>query len=101
MVPGEVAAEVFGVAAEAAVEIFAEQGAAKYGKPLARLPRERNALRAFNDFSAEYSDHPGTTKLIGRTFVSVRHRTVWIKVVRAQKAVKLIVLTLFRAAERK
>ena len=65
--------------AEAALETFAEKYGAKYGKAVACLTKDREALLAFYDFPAEHWDHLRTANPIESVFATVRHRTVRTK----------------------
>jgi putative transposase len=88
-------------AAEAAMHTFAEKYGAKYGKAVACLTRDREALLAFFDFPAEHWDHLRTANPIESVFATVRHRTVRTKGALSQKTAKLMVFTLVRAASKK
>src|SRR3569832_461141 len=65
--------------AEAAVATFAEKYAAKYGKAVACLAKDREALLAFYEFPAEHWDHLRTANPIESVFATVRHRAVRTK----------------------
>ena len=85
-------------AAKAAMDAFGEEYGAKYGKAVACLTKDREALLAFYDFPAEHCDHLRTANPIESVFATVRHRTVRTKGALSQKTVKLMVFTLVRAA---
>ena len=89
------------VAAKAAMDAFGEKYGAKYGKAVACLTKDREALLAFYDFPAEHWDHLRTANPIESVFATVRHRTVRTKGALSQKTVKLMVFTLARAASKK
>ena len=83
------------------METFAEKYGTKYGKAVACLTKDRDALLAFYDFPAEHWDHLRTANPIESVFATVRHRTVRTKGALSQKTAKLMVFTLVRAAEKK
>ena len=78
------------------METFAEKYGAKYGKAVACLTKDREALLAFYDFPAEHWDHLRTANPIESVFATVRHRTVRTKGALSQKTAKLMVFTLVR-----
>ena len=61
--------------ANAAFDFFVETYGVKYDKAVAKLIKDREALRAFYDFPAEHWKHIRTTNPIESTFATVRHRT--------------------------
>src|SRR3712207_3567308 len=65
--------------AEAAIAAFAEKYGAKYGKAVACLVKDRDALLCFYDFPAEHWEHLRTANPIESVFATVRHRTVRTK----------------------
>ena len=62
--------------AEQAMDTFEAKYQAKYGKAVAYLTKDRDALLAFYDFPAEHWQHIRTTNPIESVFATVRHRTV-------------------------
>jgi transposase-like protein len=86
--------------AEAAIAAFAEKYAAKYGKAVACLAKDRDALLAFYDFPAEHWDHLRTANPIESVFATVRHRTVRTKGALSQDTARLMVFKLVTAAAR-
>jgi putative transposase len=85
-------------AAEAAIATFAEKYGAKYGKAVACLAKDREALLAFYDFPAEHWDHLRTANPIESVFATVRHRTVRTKGALSQDTARLMVFKLVMAA---
>ena len=86
--------------AEAAMTTFAEKYGAKYGKAVACLVKDREALLAFYDFPAEHWDHLRTANPIESVFATVRHRTVRTKGALSQDTARLMVFKLVMAAAR-
>jgi transposase-like protein len=84
--------------AEAAIASFAEKYGAKYGKAVACLVKDREALLAFYDFPAEHWDHLRTSNPIESVFATVRHRTVRTKGALSQDTARLMVFKLVMAA---
>ena len=84
--------------AEAAVATFAEKYGAKYGKAVACLVKDREALLAFYNFPAEHWDHLRTANPIESVFATVRHRTVRTKGALSQDTARLMVFKLVMAA---
>ena len=84
--------------AEAAIATFAEKYRAKYGKAVACLAKDREALLAFYDFPAEHWDHLRTANPIESVFATVRHRTVRTKGALSQDTARLMVFKLVIAA---
>jgi putative transposase len=84
--------------AEAAITAFAEKYGAKYGKAVACLVKDREALLAFYDFPAEHWDHLRTANPIESVFATVRHRTVRTKGALSQDTARLMVFKLVMAA---
>ncbi len=84
--------------AEAASATFAEKYAAKYGKAVTCLMKDRDALLAFYDFPAEHWDHLRTSNPIESVFATVRHRTVRTKGALSQDTARLMVFKLAMAA---
>ena len=75
--------EIYGAptraAAEVAIDVFADTYNAKHDKAVACLTKDREALLAFFDFTAEHWDHLRTSNPIESVFATVRHRTVRTK----------------------
>ena len=94
--------EIYGaptrVAAEAAIDVFADKYSAKYDKAVACLTKDREALLAFFDFPAEHWDHLRTSNPIESVFATVRHRTMRTKGALSAKTAKLMVFKLVNAA---
>ena len=94
--------EIYGaptrLAAEAAIDMFADKYSGKYDKAVACLTKDRNALLAFFDFPAEHWDHLRTSNPIESVFATVRHRTVRTKGALSAKTAKLMVFKLVNAA---
>jgi putative transposase len=94
--------EIYGAStraeAEAAIDVFAEKYAARYGQAVACLTKDREALLAFFDFPAEHWDHLRTSNPIESVFATVRHRTVRTKGALSAKTAKLMVFKLVTAA---
>jgi transposase-like protein len=88
------------VTAEAAMTTFAEKYGAKYGKAVACLVKDREALLTFYDFPAEHWDHLRTANPIESVFATVRHRTVRTKGALSQDTARLMVFKLVMAAAR-
>ena len=86
--------------AEAAIATFAEKYGAKYGKAVACLAKDREALLTFYDFPAEHWDHLRTANPIESVFATVRHRTVRTKGALSQDTARLMVFKLVMAAAR-
>jgi len=86
--------------AEAAITTFAEKYAAKYGKAVTCLVKDRDALLTFYDFPAEHWDHLRTSNPIESVFATVRHRTVRTKGALSQDTARLMVFKLVMAAAR-
>jgi transposase-like protein len=86
------------VAAETAMDTFAEKYGAKYDKAVTCLTKDREALLAFYDFPGEHWDHLRTGNPIESVFATVRHRTVRTKGALSQKTAKLMVFKLVQAA---
>ena len=84
--------------AEAAIATFAAKYAAKYGKAVTCLVKDRDALLTFYDFPAEHWDHLRTSNPIESVFATVRHRTVRTKGALSQATAKLMVFKLVTAA---
>jgi transposase-like protein len=76
---GEVYLAPSRASAEVAIDVFAEKYAAKHGKAVECLTKDREALLAFFDAPAEHWDHLRTTNPIESVFATVRHRTVRTK----------------------
>ena len=96
--------EIYGaatqVAAEAAIDVFADKYGSKYEKAVACLTKDREALLVFFDFPAEHWDHLRTSNPIESVFATVRHRTVRTKGALSAKTAKLMVFKLVTAAEK-
>jgi putative transposase len=86
--------------AEAAITTFAQKYAAKYGKAVACLTKDRDALLTFYDDPAEHWDHLRTSNPIESVFATVRHRTVRTKGALSQDTARLMVFKLVMAAAR-
>ncbi len=86
--------------AETAMDVFTEKYGAKYGKAVACLTKDREALLAFYDFPAEHWDHLRTGNPIESVFATVRHRTVRTKGALSQRTAKLMVYKLIQAASK-
>ncbi len=86
------------VTAEAAIATFAEKYGAKYGKAVACLAKDREALLCFYGFPAEHWDHLRTANPIESVFATVRHRTVRTKGALSQDTARLMVFKLVMAA---
>jgi transposase-like protein len=84
--------------AEAALATFAEKYAPKYGKAVACLIKDQEALLTFYDFPAEHWDHLRTANPIESVFATVRHRTVRTKGSLSQDTARLMVFKLVMAA---
>jgi transposase-like protein len=86
--------------AEVAIDIFAEKYAAKHGKAVECLTKDRGALLAFFDSPAEHWDHLRTTNPIESVFATVRHRTVRTKGSLSSTTARLMVFKLVVAASK-
>ncbi len=86
--------------AEAAIATFADKYGAKYGKAVACLTKDQDALLTFYDFPAEHWDHLRTSNPIESVFATVRHRTVRTKGALSQDTARLMVFKLVMAAAR-
>jgi transposase-like protein len=84
--------------AEAAIAAFAGKYGAKYGKAVACLAKDRDALLRFYDFPAEHRDHLRTANPIESVFATVRRRTVRTKGALSQDTARLMVFKLIMAA---
>ncbi len=84
--------------AEAAIATFAEKYGAKYGKAVACLVKDREALLCFYNFPAEHWDHLRTANPIESVFATVRHRSVRTKGALSQDTARLMVFKLVMAA---
>ncbi len=80
--------------AETAIATFADKYGAKYGKAVACLVNDRDALLTFHDFPAEHWDHLRTSNPIENVFATVRHRTVRTKGAPSQGTARLMVFKL-------
>ena len=87
-------------AAEAAIDTFQEKYAAKYGRAVDCLLKDREALLTFFDFPAEHWDHLRSSNPIESVFATVRHRTVRTKGALSQETARLMVFKLIMAAAR-
>src|SRR4028119_473753 len=83
---------------EAAIATFAEKYGAKYGKAVACLVKDRDALLCFYDLPAEHRDHLRTANPIESVFATVRHRTVRTKGALSQDTARPMVFKLVMAA---
>jgi transposase-like protein len=86
--------------AEVAIDVFAEKYAAKHGKAVECLTKDREALLALYDFPAEHWDHLRTTNPIESVFATVRHRTVRTRGSLSPTTAKLMVFKLLNAASK-
>jgi len=86
--------------ADAAITTFAEKYVAKYGKAVACLLKDRDALLTFYDFPAEHGDHLRTSNPIESVFATVRLRTVPTKGALSQDTARLMVFKLVMMAAR-
>ena len=86
--------------AEVAIDVFAEKYAAKHGKAVECLTKDREALLAFFDSPAEHWDHLRTTNPIESVFATVRHRTVRTKGSLSSTTARLMVFKLVIAASK-
>lgn len=84
--------------AESALITFEAKYAAKYGKAVDCLIKDRAALLTFYDFPAEHWDHIRTSNPIESVFATVRHRTYRTKGALSQDTAKLMVFKLIAAA---
>jgi transposase-like protein len=84
--------------ATAALATFEKKYAAKYGKAVDCLTKDRDALLTCYDFPAEHWEHVRTTNPIESVFATVRHRTVRTKGALSQETAKLMVFKLITAA---
>src|SRR3712207_5602483 len=84
--------------AGAALAAFAEKYGAKYGRAVACLAKDREALLRFYDFPAEHWDHLRTANPIESVFATVRHRTARTKGALSQDTARLMVFKLVMAA---
>jgi transposase-like protein len=87
-------------AAEAAIDTFQEKYAAKYGRAVDCLVKDREALLTFFDLPAEHWDHLRSSNPIESVFATVRHRTVRTKGALSQETARLMVFKLIMAAAR-
>jgi putative transposase len=87
-------------AAKAAIDTFQEKYAAKYGRAVDCLVKDREALLTFFDFPAEHWDHLRSSNPIESVFATVRHRTVRTKGALSQETARLMVFKLIMAAAR-
>jgi putative transposase len=87
-------------AAGTAVTTLAEECAAKHGKAVARLPKERDALLALHDLPAGHRGHPRTSNPIGGVLATVRHRPVRAEGALSRDTGGLMVLRLVMTAAR-
>ena len=88
------------VEAEQAMDTFEAKYQAKYGKAVACLTKDRDALLAFYDFPAEHWQHIRTTNPIESVFATVRHRTVRSKGCLSHKTALAMVFKLVIAASK-
>ena len=88
------------LAAEAAIDIFAEKYGAKYARAVECLTKDRDALLTFYDFPAEHWDHLRTSNPIESVFATVRHRTVRTKGSLSPSTARLMVFKLVMAASK-
>ena len=86
--------------AEQAMDTFEAKYQAKYGKAVACLTKDRDALLAFYDFPAEHWQHIRTTNPIESVFATVRHRTVRSKGCLSHKTALAMVFKLVTAASK-
>ncbi|MFK4537959.1 hypothetical protein ABIA00_006142 [Bradyrhizobium ottawaense] len=80
--------------AEVAIDVFAEKNGAKYDKTVKCLTKDRDAMLAFYEFSAEHWDQLRTTNPIESVFATVPHRTVRTKGSLSSTTAKLMVFKL-------
>jgi putative transposase len=72
----------------------------KYEKAVECLIKDRDALLAFYDFSAEHWRHLRTTNVIKSSFATIRHRTVRSKGCLSNKTALAMIFKLAEAAEK-
>ena len=87
-------------AAEVAFEAFIESYTLKYEKAAECLAKDRDALLAFYDFTAEHWKHLRTTNPIESTFATVRHRTIRSKGCLSNKTALAMVFKLVEGAQK-
>jgi putative transposase len=87
-------------AAEDAFDRFIAKYGPKYGKAVACLTKDREALLTFYDFPAEHWKHVRTTNPIESTFATVRLRTDKTKGCLSRQTALAMVCRLARSAER-
>ncbi|MBC7739408.1 MAG: transposase, partial [Candidatus Saccharibacteria bacterium] len=87
-------------AARAAIVVFKEKYEVKFAPAVTCLTKDAEAMLTFFDYPAEHWDHLRTSNPVESVFDTVRHRTVRTKGAMSQKTVKLMVLTLMRAASK-
>ena len=85
--------------AEVAIDVFAEKYAAKHGKAVECLTKDRDVLLTFYDFPAEHWKHLRTTNPIESTFATVRHRTTRSKGCLSNKTALAMTFKLAQSAE--
>jgi hypothetical protein len=83
-----------------ALDAFVEIWGVKYDKAVECLIKDRDALLAFYDFSAEHWKHLHTTNVIESSFATVRHRTVRSKGCLSNKTALAMIFKLAEAAEK-
>jgi transposase-like protein len=88
------------VAAEAALNVFAEKYRVKYRKAVECLTKDRESLLTFYDFPAEHWEHLRTTNPIESVFATVPYRTVRTKGSLSSVTAKLMVFKLIIAASK-
>ncbi len=84
-----------------AIDVFAGQFAAKFGKAVAKIVDDTEALLAFYDFPAEHWIHLKTTNPIESTFATVRLRTRVTKGAGSRAAGLAMAFKLLEAAEQR
>jgi transposase-like protein len=82
------------------VDIFAEKYRAKYGRAVECLVKDRDALLAFYDFSAEHGGSLATTDPLESVFATARLRTVRTKGSLSPTTARLMVVKLVIAASK-
>ena len=87
--------------ANAAFDFFKEVYGVKWGKAVAKLVKDRNALLTFYDYPAEHWKYIRTSNPIESTFATVRHRTQRTKGCFSRKIGLAVAFKLMMSAQKK
>ncbi len=89
------------VEANVAFDFFVATYGVKWGKAVAKLVKDRDALLTFYDFPVEHWKHIWTSNPIESTFATVRHRTKRTKGCLSRKTGLAMAFKLMMSAQKK